>query len=252
LTRIPVPVDTDGIDVDRLESLAVQAVFVTPAHQFPTGVVLGKERRRKLVAWLRQRPTRYAIEDDYDAEFRYDQAPLGALQGLVRDKVIYAGTVSKTLAPGLRLGWLVVPRDLLDCVQSEQRRWSEGCPRIEQNALANFIESGRYDQHLRRMRRIYRRRRSVLIESLARHLPQAEVSGIAAGLHAAVRLPTGINEDRICAAVAKRGVAADVMHKYRVASKGPPTLLLGFGRASESALRAGVRILAQAITDGGS
>ena len=250
LTRIPVPVDSDGIDVDRLEASGAQAVFVTPAHQFPTGVVLGKERRRKLIAWLRQRSNRFAIEDDYDAEFRYDHAPLGALQGLVRDKVLYAGTVSKTLAPGLRLGWLVVPRDLIDCVQLEQGRWSEGCPRIDQNTLASFIESGGYDQQLRRMRRIYRRRREVLIEALARRLPEAEVTGIAAGLHATVRLPAGIDEDRLCAAMARHGVAADVMHKYRIASKGPPTLLLGYGRASESALRTGVRILAQAVADG--
>ena len=250
LTRIPVPVDSDGVDVDRLESSAAQAVFVTPAHQFPTGVVLGKERRRKLVAWLRQRPNRFAIEDDYDAEFRYDHAPTGALQGLVRDKVLYAGTVSKTLAPGLRLGWLVVPRDLVDSVQLEQRRWSEGCPRIDQNTLANFIESGGYDQQLRRMRRIYRRRREVLIEALGRRLPEAYVTGIAAGLHATVQLPAGIDEDGICAAIARRGVAADMMHKYRIASKGLPTLLLGYGRASESALRTGVRILAQAVADG--
>jgi len=250
LTRIPIPVDSDGIDVDRLELSAAEAVFVTPAHQFPTGVVLGKERRRKLVAWLRQRPNRFAIEDDYDAEFRYDHAPTGALQGLVRDKVFYAGTVSKTLAPGLRLGWLVVPRDLVDCVQLEQRRWSEGCPRIDQNTLANFIESGGYDQQLRRMRRIYRRRREVLIEALGRRLPEAYVTGIAAGLHATVQLPGGIDEDGICAAIARRGVAADMMHKYRIASKGLPTLLLGYGRASESALRTGVRILAQAVADG--
>ena len=129
-------------------------------------------------------------------------------------------------------------------------RWSEGCPRIDQNTLANFIESGSYDQQLRRMRRIYRQRREVLIEALARRLPEAEVTGIAAGLHATIRLPAGIDEDRLCAAMARHGVAADMMHKYRIASKGPPTLLLGYGRASESALRTGVRILAQAVADG--
>jgi len=116
--------------------------------------------------------------------------------------------------------------------------------------LANFIESGGYDQQLRRMRRIYRRRREVLIEALGRRLPEAYVTGIAAGLHATVQLPAGIDEDGICAAIARRGVAADMMHKYRIASKGLPTLLLGYGRASESALRTGVRILAQAVADG--
>jgi GntR family transcriptional regulator/MocR family aminotransferase len=245
LVRVPVPVDAGGIDVDLLAASKAQAVFVTPAHQFPTGVVLAKERRRRLIGWL-QRSRGFAFEDDYDAEFRYDQAPLGALQGLAPDRVMYAGTVSKTLAPALRLGWLVVPRDLIDLVRSEQLRWSEGSPRIDQNALALFIETGGYDHHLRRMRRLYRRRRDVLIGALAKHLPDARVGGIAAGLHATVRLPDGLDEQSISADLASRGIAVEVLGKYRMAAKTPPTLLLGYGRASESALRAAVKILAEA------
>ena len=237
--------DAEGIDVDVLAASHAQAVFVTPAHLFPTGVVLAKERRRKLIAWL-QRTRSLAFEDDYDAEYRYAHAPVGALQGLAPDRVMYAGTVSKTLAPALRLGWLVVPRDLVDLVRSEQLRWSEGSPRIDQNALALFIETGGYDHHLRRMRRLYRRRRDVLIGALAKHLPDARVGGIAAGLHATVRLPDGLDEHSISADLASRGIAVEVLGKYLMAAKTPPTLLLGYGRASESALRAAVKILAEA------
>jgi len=246
LIRVPVPVDAEGIDVDVLAASHAQAVFVTPAHQFPTGVVLAKERRRKLIAWL-QRTRSLAFEDDYDAEYRYDHAPVGALQGLAPDRVMYAGTVSKTLAPALRLGWLVVPRDLIELVRSEQLRWSEGSPRIDQNALAIFIETGGYDRHLRRMRRIYRQRRDVLIRALAKRVPGARVDGIAAGLHATVRLPDGLDEQSIRADLASRGIAVEELGKYRMAAKAPPTLLLGYGRASESSLRAAVKILAEAV-----
>jgi GntR family transcriptional regulator/MocR family aminotransferase len=192
-----------------------------------------------------QRSCGFAFEDDYDAEFRYDHAPIGALQGLAPDRVMYAGTVSKTLAPALRLGWLVVPRDLLGWVQAEQLRWSAGSPRIDQNALAIFIETGGYDHHLRRMRRTYRQRRDVLLDALARHLPDASVSGIAAGLHATVRLPDGLDEQSVGAELARRGIAVDELGKYLTRSSAPPTLLLGYGRASETALRAAVQVLAE-------
>jgi GntR family transcriptional regulator / MocR family aminotransferase len=212
-------------------------------------VVLAPDRRRKLIAWL-ERTNSFAFEDDYDAEFRYDHAPIGALQSLAPDRVIYAGTVSKTLAPALRLGWLVIPCDLLERVKSEQLRWSEGSPRIDQNALALFIETGAYDHHLRRMRRTYRQRRDILVHALAKSLPDAKVTGIAAGLHATVRLPRGIDERSISADLARRGVAVDELGKYRIAASAPPTLLLGYGRASESALRAAVQLLADVAARG--
>ncbi len=139
LTRLPVPVDMQGIDVDRLAASPAEAVFLTPSHQFPIGGVLSADRRQRVVRWLRERDA-LALEDDYDAEFRYDQAPVGALQGLVPDRIVYAGTVSKTLAPALRLGWLVMPPALVGLANDELRRWSEGRPRIDQDALAELIE----------------------------------------------------------------------------------------------------------------
>ena len=247
LTRLPIPVDADGLDVDALWKSKAQAVFVTPAHQFPTGVVLSSERRQTLVRWLRDRAA-YAFEDDYDAEFRYDHAPVGALQGLAPDRVLYAGTVSKTLAPALRLGWLVVPHELVGAVQDQQSRWSEGNPRIDQNALALLIDSGAYDHHLRRMRRIYRLRRDTLLAELAKRLPEAEITGIAAGMHATICLPPDLDEAKLVRLAERRGVALNPMSRYRLTpTASPPTLLIGYGRATESALRTAVKILADAV-----
>jgi GntR family transcriptional regulator/MocR family aminotransferase len=246
LVRHPIPVDAEGLQVNSLWQSPAQAVFVTPAHQFPTGVVLQSERRQTLVRWLRD-TSAYAFEDDYDAEFRYDHAPVGALQGLAPDRVLYAGTVSKTLAPALRLGWLVVPHELVEVVHREQRLWNEGSPRIDQNALALLIESGAYDRHLRRMRRIYRLRRDTLLRELARQLPEAEVTGIAAGMHATVCLPEMLDETQLVRLMEERGVAVGQMSRHRIATVGRPTLLLGYGRASESVLKTGVTILADAV-----
>jgi GntR family transcriptional regulator/MocR family aminotransferase len=249
LTRIPIPVDERGMDVDALVASAAQAAFVTPSHQFPIGGVLSADRRHRLVRWLRDRDG-FALEDDYDAEFRYDQAPVGALQGLAPDRVIYAGTASKTLAPALRLGWLVVPPDLVGTMNDELRRWSEGPPRIDQDALADLIGSGFYDRHLRRMRRLYRDRRDRLIDRLARALPGSDIEGAAAGLHVTLRLPAAIDEAgemAIVAALGRRGVATEGLSRYSRTATGPRRLFLGYGRASDSAIDQGVEVLADIV-----
>ena len=247
LDKVPIRVDEDGIQVEALEHTRADAVMVTPAHQFPTGVVMSGERRTAILAWLRTRGA-IAIEDDYDAEFRYDRAPVGALQALEPEGIVYAGTASKTLAPGLRLGWLVVPHRLLDAVRAEQRLADFGCPRIEQHALAEFIASGELDRHLRRMRAQYRSRRDALVGALAREIPEARVRGIAAGLHATVELPDELDERAIRAEARRCGIAMEIMADHRVSShRGPPTLLLGYGRSSEPSIVAGVRELASVI-----
>ena len=249
LTRIPIPVDERGMDVDALAASAAQAAFVTPSHQFPIGGVLSADRRQRLVRWLRDRDG-FALEDDYDAEFRYDQAPVGALQGLAPDRVVYAGTASKTLAPALRLGWLVVPPDLVGTMNDELRRWSEGPPRIDQDALADLIGSGFYDRHLRRMRRLYRDRRDRLIDRLARALPGSDIEGAAAGLHVTLRLPAAIDEAgemAIVAALGRRGVATEGLSRYSRTATGPRRLFLGYGRASDSAIDQGVEVLADIV-----
>jgi GntR family transcriptional regulator/MocR family aminotransferase len=156
IEAVPVPIDERGIDVDALAATEVRAVILTPTHQFPTGTGLAPERRQALVAWANERGATI-IEDDYDAEFRYDRAPIGALQGLAPERVALIGTVSKSLAPALRLGWVVCPGRLLESLTEDKRLSDRGSPSIEQLALAALIESGRFDRHLRRMRPRVRR-----------------------------------------------------------------------------------------------
>lgn len=247
LTILPIPVDENGMRTDMLVNHRADAVMLTPAHQFPTATVMSGDRRRELLSWL-ARCDAYALEDDYDAEYRYDRAPTSALQGLDPDHVIYAGTVSKTLAPALRLGWLVVPNRLLEAVQWEHRLTDYGATRIEQHALAEFITTGEFDRHLRRMRGLYRIRRDTLLAALATELPEAGIYGISAGLHATIQLPSHYDEDAIRREINRRGIALQFLSDHCVGPRsGPPTLLLGYARTSEASIRTGVRALAAAI-----
>jgi GntR family transcriptional regulator/MocR family aminotransferase len=247
LQPVLIGVDQAGTRIEELEQADADAVVITPAHQHPTGVVLSGERRTALLAWLRANDT-IAIEDDYDAEYRYDRAAIGALQGLDPDRVIYAGSTSKTLAPALRIGWLVVPPSLRQAITQEKLLTDRGTARIEQHALADFLTRGELDRHLRRMRARYRSRRDSLVDALAQALPEATVLGVAAGLHVIVQLPGDDNEHAIRAEAHDRRVELETMSDYRPASDGgPPTLLLGYAQMSEPTIRAGVRELAQAV-----
>jgi GntR family transcriptional regulator/MocR family aminotransferase len=199
------------------------------------------------VAWLRE-SNAFAIEDDYDAEYRYDRAAVGALQGLDPDRVIYAGSTSKTLAPALRLGWLVVPPSLLEAVTEAKRLADQGSPRIEQFAFADFLARGELDRHLRRMRARYHARRDAMVAALADALPEATVRGVGAGLHAAVELPAGDDEHAIRDEAQRRGIALAILDSYRIEPRDrPPTLLLGYGQIAEPAIRAGIAELAAAV-----
>lgn len=249
LSRLPVPVDGHGMDIDSLAATRAEAVLLTPSHQFPIGGILSANRRQQLVHWLHDRDA-LALEDDYDAEFRYDQVPVGALQGLAPDRIVYAGTASKTLAPALRLGWLVVPPMLVGPMNDELRRWSEGPPRIDQDALAELIRSGAYDRHLRRMRRLYRDRRHRLLSCLGALLPGLEVEGASAGLHITLRLPGDMDEGdeaAILAAVRRRGLVTEGLGRYSATATRPRRLFLGYGRLVESGIEQGARVLAEAI-----
>jgi GntR family transcriptional regulator / MocR family aminotransferase len=240
-------VDEAGTRIDELERADADAVVLTPAHQHPTGVVLSGERRTALLAWLRASDA-IAIEDDYDAEYRYDRAAIGALQGLDPDRVIYAGSASKTLAPALRIGWLVVSPSILDAVSHQKLLADRGTARIEQHAFADFLTRGELDRHLRRMRARYRSRRDALIDALSQALPETTVLGAAAGLHVTVQLPDSDNEAAIREAARDRRLQLETMSDYRPASCGrPPTLLLGYAQMPEPAIRAGVHELAKAV-----
>ena len=247
LEAVLIDVDGEGMRVDELERAAPDAVIVTPAHQQPTGVVLTSERRAALLAWLRERRA-IAIEDDYDAEYRYDRAAIGALQGLAPDRVVYAGSASKTLAPALRMGWLVLPPSLLEAIAHEKLVADRGAARIEEYAFADFVSRGELDRHLRRMRARYRRQRDALVRALAQELPEGAVTGIAAGLHVAVQLAGKHDEDAIRDEAVRRGIRLSTMRDYREDGDGEPTtLMLGYGRMSEPAMLPGAREVAEAV-----
>jgi GntR family transcriptional regulator/MocR family aminotransferase len=246
LEPVPIGVDDQGLRVDELVRAAPDGVIVTPAHQQPTGVVLSRPRRGELVAWLRERHA-VAIEDDYDAEYRYDRAAVGALQGLAPEHVVYGGTTSKTLAPALRLGWLVVPANLLQGVVSEKLLADRGAARIEEYAFADFVTRGELDRHLRRMRSRYRKQRDALVQALAQELPEAVVTGISAGLHVTVQLPEGYDAEAIREEAARRRILFNSMSEYRADGYAGATLMLGYGSVAEPAIAPGVHEIAEAV-----
>ncbi len=234
LMVVPIPVDGDGLVVEELVAREVGAVLTTPAHQFPTGVVLAPERRAALVEWARQTGG-LIVEDDYDAEFRYDREPIGAVQGLAPDHVAYIGTVSKTLAPALRCGWLVLPEALAEPVAEEA---GYGSAIFEQLALAAMIDNGDLGRHLRRMRRTYRLRRDALERALAGRL---HITGVAAGLHL---MAVTDDADMIASRAAAHGVAVETLEEMcTVKRPHRPALLLGYAREPEAALSRAVELM---------
>jgi GntR family transcriptional regulator/MocR family aminotransferase len=244
LDLVPVPVDAGGVDVERIARAGVDAVLVTPAHQSPTGVVLEPSRRAALAAWARETGG-LVIEDDYDAEYRYDRHPVGALQGLAPDHVVHVHSVSKTLAPALRLGWAALPARLVAAVVEEKRLSDLGAPVLEQLTLAAFLERGELDRHLRRTRPTYRRRRDALLTALA----GIEVEGVAAGLHVLARLPAGLAEQEVVAAAAARGVAVEALGPQVAGPPRAPALLLGYTRLNEAGIAEAGRRLRAALAD---
>ena len=243
LRVVPIPVDDDGLDVTKLLAHKVGAVLVAPAHSYPTGTVLSAERRAALVNWAHDNDG-LIIEDDYDAEFRYDRAPIGALQGLAPQRVAYAGCASKTLTPALRLGWLAVPDWLVDEVVRQKLLDDMGNTVLEQLAFARFVESGGLARHLRRVRPIYRRRRDSALAAIATSLPDAIPTGVAAGLHMYVRLPASCDELGLVEAASKRGVLVEGgSWNWATPSAAPPALVIGYGAITEPAIRNGLAIL---------
>ncbi|WP_328621673.1 MocR-like pyridoxine biosynthesis transcription factor PdxR [Streptomyces sp. NBC_00354] len=244
----PVPVDEDGARPDGIPARA-RTLLLTPAHQFPTGAALLPARRAAAVEWARTTGG-LIVEDDYDGEFRYDRKAVGAVQGLDPEHVVYAGSLSKSLSPAVRLGWLVLPDHLVDRVLAAKGLRESWASALDQLALADFIACGAYDRHIRRMRHRYRGRRDQLVSVLASRAPELRVTGISAGLHAVLELPPG-REAAALEAARAAGLALDGLSEYRhpaAAGAGREGLVVGYAAPPEAAFGRAVEALAEAMS----
>ncbi|MEU1119468.1 MULTISPECIES: PLP-dependent aminotransferase family protein [unclassified Streptomyces] len=257
LRTVPLGFDERGTDVagltadDGRRRAPAKAVLLTPAHQFPMGVPLHPDRRAAVVNWAR-REGGVILEDDYDGEFRYDRQPVGALQGLDPERVVYCGTASKSLAPGLRLGWMVLPSGLWDEVLAEKEAGGASCGAVEQLALAEFLTSGAYDRHVRAARLRYRRRRDQLVAALAARAPEVRATGIAAGLHAVLELPPG-TEQSVVQAAGWQHLSVHGLASYRHPQSPLPepedraALVVGYGTPAEHAWAGALEALCRVL-----
>jgi GntR family transcriptional regulator/MocR family aminotransferase len=246
LEVVGVPVLESGVDVEALEQSGADVVLVTAAHQFPTGAVTSAETRAALVDWA-ARGDALIIEDDYDAEYRYDREPIGAMQGLAPDHVVYAGTASKTLAPGLRLGWLILPSRLVDRMATAKLMDDRGSSVLDQLTFADFVAHGEFDRHLRRMRPRYRGLRDALVGALGERLPDLRPIGVSAGLHVMVWLPPDLPEAALTRAALQRGLGMYGLEPYWVDHAGPGGLVFGYGGLTEPAILEGIALLADTV-----
>jgi GntR family transcriptional regulator/MocR family aminotransferase len=243
LEPVPISVDEYGVRADLLTG---QAAFLTPAHQMPTGVPLAPDRRAATIEWARETGA-LLIEDDYDGEFRYDRQPVGALQALDPERVVYTGTASKSLAPGLRIAWMVVPQHLMEPVLAAKRTTDLLTATLDQLILAEFIASGHYDRHVRRSRLHYRRRRDKLVELLAVRAPGVHVAGISAGLHVLLDVPGQALEmvDR----AARQGLAIAALDRYRFEPdpEDRQAIIVGYGTPPDHAYSGALDLLCQVL-----
>jgi GntR family transcriptional regulator/MocR family aminotransferase len=236
------PVDADGADPASLVGAhGVGAAVLTPAHQYPIGSTLAPSRRTAVIGWARAAQG-YVVEDDYDGEFRYDRQPVGSLQAMDADRAVYVGTASKSLAPALRLAWMVLPPSLVDAVVAAKNRADRQTAVLDQATLAELIRSGALDRHVRRSRLRYRRRRDALVAALAT-VPHVRAEGIAAGLHAVVELTGGQDEAEVVDGLAAAGVAVHPLQPYWYRRRPLSGLVVGFGTPPEHAFPAALAAL---------
>ncbi|WP_338018165.1 PLP-dependent aminotransferase family protein [Streptomyces taklimakanensis] len=244
LATPPVPVDREGVRVDALRATGASAVLLTPAHQFPTGVVLGGGRRRALMEWADAGGL--VLEDDYDAEHRYDRPPVPALRSMLPGRVVHCGSVSKLLAPALRLGWAVAPPHLRKTLVEARRYADLGGAALPQLALARLMESGELERHLRLLRVRHRRRRDAMVAAVRDHLPGAVVRGAAAGLHLTVTFRAAFPDTELAAAALARGVKTQPL-SWHAQRPGPPGLVLGYAARTPGEIREAVASLGEAV-----
>jgi GntR family transcriptional regulator/MocR family aminotransferase len=251
LRLVGCPVDSEGLRTDELSVLGADAAVVAPAHQFPTGAVMSPTRRLALVDWAARHGS-LVVEDDYDAEFRYDRTPVGAVQGLDPGRVAHVGTASKTLAPGVRLGWMSLPADLVEEVRIRKVLTDSGSPAVDQLALADLLSTGEYERHVVRARHEYRRRRDRLVRALSMKLPGLEFRGAAAGMQLLLQLADQVDDVAIADAAASRGIGVRALSPLHLIPSQERGLLLGYGRLSESRIEDAIGALSAVIMEAGA
>lgn len=242
----PVPMDKNGMKVSELEKSGAGIAYVTPSHQYPTGVIMPLKRRLELLRWASQEEGRYIIEDDYDSEFRYKGKPIPALQGYDgEDKVIYLGTFSKSIAPAIRLSYMVLPKPLLEVYDQKSRFVNSTVSKVDQMIVQKFIEEGYYERHLNKTRALYKSRHDVLIEGLRPMMDICKISGEHAGVHLLLTFHNGMSEEELIQRAEAEDIRVYGLSDYCIQEKyeGNATILLGYANLSEEQIREAVQIL---------
>ena len=242
----PVPMDKNGMKVSELEKSGADIAYVTPSHQYPTGVIMPLKRRLELLRWASQEEGRYIIEDDYDSEFRYKGKPIPALQGYDgEDKVIYLGTFSKSIAPAIRLSYMVLPKPLLEVYDQKSRFVNSTVSKVDQMIVQKFIEEGYYERHLNKTRALYKSRHDVLIEGLRPMMDICKISGEHAGVHLLLTFHNGMSEEELIQRAEAEDIRVYGLSDYCIQEKyeGNATILLGYANLSEEQIREAVQIL---------
>lgn len=246
----PVDMDKNGLMTGELEKLPVSAAYVMPSHQFPTGIVMPVRRRQDLLSWAGRRPGRYIIEDDYDSEFRYKGKPIPALQGMDQnDCVIYMGTFSKSIAPAIRIGYMVLPEGLLSRYREKIQFYSSTVSRVDQSILSQFLSGGYFERHLNRMREIYKGKHDALLSALKPLEQDFQIEGEYAGLHVLLTCRGDRSEEELVEAAKKAGVkvyglSGFFIHKEHMRAE--KTVILGYARLGEDEIRKGAALLVKA------
>lgn len=246
--RIPIPMDKNGMQVDKLSQTDADIAYVTPSHQYPTGIVMPIRRRMELLKWAGEKEGRYIVEDDYDSEFRYKGKPIPALQGYdAEGKVIYLGTFSKSIAPAIRLSYMVLPEPLLGIYHERHSFVNSTVSKVDQLIVQRFLEEGFYERHLNRMRALYKSRHDVLIEALRPFHGICRISGEHAGVHLLLAFEGDVREEELIRRAKERGVRVYGLSDYRLCKSAAdrPTVLLGYANLSEGQIKDAVSILTQ-------
>ncbi len=242
-----IPVDERGIKTDLLPDDSERVVYVTPSHQFPLGFTMPAGRRVKLLKWAYAEENRYIIEDDYDSEFRYNSKPIPSVQSIdIKGRVIYMGTFSKTIAPSVRISFMILPEELLKLYDEKYTKFSSAVSVLEQNILTAFINEGHYERHLNRMRKLYGEKRNVLLNELKQLGGKIKINGENAGHYFALKLLNGLTEEEMIRLAEAEGVKVYPISKYFV-NEVPPkymsTVLIGYAELSEKEITEGIGIL---------